>query len=514
MAYLFGDSTPFPLDENYIETMHDSIKVSAALLASDEAIENIRATMRREQQSAEENAAEMKKMASDLARSVEPYKDGVTNFISGLSVQAAQTIRSLMDRAHHDLAGRRDQRLQQLQTEIASARSSAAAALEQFLLTHMIADTAWSIVWSAGMGESVAKAQAVASTPMGLEATFDLDLSSSDIWSRPVKVSDLRPEVVIQLPKTGGLFGRGKLRPEELERYYLTQARLTQKTCTLVVLKALKPSAPGFEVSMMGGEAAKARVKPTDGGPEDAVEVVEEDVATLFELWKVIKARLVPQTVSRVRMVTATVDKTAMDDLDKPGKLAERVIKSIAPHVQEIVARSPVRGELALKREVKDGRREELFISVRPLMELYAPLGEKRRALFDVLDLQPGAGGGLERVRPVTGPVQPIAIEREALEVEMEVEAAPAPEVEAQITVEAEDKRPSRSVKVDEDALSDEDMDALSVDEVSGMEVLPSDDLEQMVIQSEDGEVEDGGFEEEATPLFNIDMLKKMQGDD
>ncbi len=96
----------------------------------------------------------------------------------------------------------------------------------------------------------------------------------------------------------------------------------------------------------------------------------------------------------------------------------------------------------------------------------------------------------------------------------MEVEAAPAPEVEAQITVEAEDKRPSRSVKVDEDALSDEDMDALSVDEVSGMEVLPSDDLEQMVIQSEDGEVEDGGFEEEATPLFNIDMLKKMQGDD
>jgi hypothetical protein len=331
--------------------------------------------------------------------------------------------------------------------------------------------------------------------------------------------------VVIQLPKTGGLFGRGKLRPEELERYYLTQARLTQKTCTLVLLKALKSTSPGFEISMTGGVAAKARVKPTDGGPEDAVEVLEEDVATLFELWKVIKTRLVPQTESRVRMVTATVDKTAMDDLDKPGKLAERIIMSIAPHVQEIVARSPVRGELALKREVKDGRREELFISVRPLMDLYAPLGEKRRALFEVLDLAPGPGDGvLERTRPVTGPVKPITMERDAVEmedvVEMEVEAALAPEIEAQIEVEAQDSRPSRSVKVEPDVLSMDpdvetmDVEAMDVDEVSGMEVLPSDDLDQMVIKSDDGEVEDEPFEEEATPLFNIDMLKKMQGED
>jgi hypothetical protein len=57
-------------------------------------------------------------------------------------------------------------------------------------------------------------------------------------------------------------------------------------------------------------------------------------------------------------------------------------------------------------------------------------------------------------------------------------------------------------------------VETMDVDEVSGMEVLPADDLDQMVIQSDDGEVEDEGYGEEATPLFNIDMLKKMQGDD
>ena len=63
--HLFGDSTPFPLDENYIETMRDAIKVSAALLASDEAIELLRAEMQRVKRSAADEAAEIKRMSSE-----------------------------------------------------------------------------------------------------------------------------------------------------------------------------------------------------------------------------------------------------------------------------------------------------------------------------------------------------------------------------------------------------------------------------------------------------------------
>jgi hypothetical protein len=211
-------------------------------------------------------------------------------------------------------------------------------------------------------------------------------------------------------------------------------------------------------------------------------------------------------------MVTATVDKTAMDDLEKPGILAQRIIGTIAPYVQEIVARSPVRGELALKREVKDGRREELFISVRPLTEMYANLGEERQQLFDVLDLGPAPGGGLERTRSETGPVKPL---QETTQVE-------AIQEEEMLARELEQRtKPSAGMsladRVDQslDTTQELDSDDLMVEEASGAEPLPSAELEQMIV-SEEGEelVDEPEFEESETPLFNIDMLKKMQGDD
>lgn len=61
--------------------------------------------------------------------------------------------------------------------------------------------------------------------------------------------------------------------------------------------------------------------------------------------------------------------------------------------------RSPVPGELVLKRQVEDGRREELFISIRELTDKFATLTPERQSyfgeyglVFDVREAAPADG--------------------------------------------------------------------------------------------------------------------------
>jgi len=472
MGYLYGDSTPFPLSENYIEMTHDSIKVCSSLLAADETLQKIRELGAQEHEAAEQGLEEMKRMAADMSRSVEPYRGGArSSFINELSLQAAQTVRSLMDRAHRELTGRRDARLLKLEARAKQERERAAADLGTYLLRHELTKTQWSVVWTLTPGGEQAQAQAVASTPLGLEANFDLDLSSSPAWSRTIKVSDVKQPLVVNLPKKGGWLTSSKLREVDLSRYLLTRVRMTPLAATLTLHRTLKPSSPGFEVRIVAEGDPGALIKPLEGATSQDGQLALEghEASALRGLWLELRGTLLPLCRQRVRMVAATLDSAPVSELEAPGKLAQRIIKYIAPHVREIAARSPVKGELALKREVKDGRREELFTSIGALTELFAGLGPERRALFDELGL------------------------------------GPAPEVLG---------RPEPAVIVD-DGIDELDPSEMVLEEPSGAEPRPTAPvLEPPDPAPEEEEDLEEYAAEDATPMFDLDLLKVLGAKD
>ena len=66
MAYLYGDSTPFPLNENYIDTIRDAVELCTTLLQIDRTLEQLRQQTRDERESTDSTLAEFKKLASEM----------------------------------------------------------------------------------------------------------------------------------------------------------------------------------------------------------------------------------------------------------------------------------------------------------------------------------------------------------------------------------------------------------------------------------------------------------------
>ena len=92
-----------------------------------------------------------------------------------------------------------------------------------------------------------------------------------------------------------------------------------------------------------------------------------------------------------------TVDGTPLDEHDHPSLLVDRVLAAIAPEVRTIVERSRAPGELSLRRELGDGRREEIFVTYDTLLEIVAQVPADRRRHFGVLGVP-----GLASTRPPT----------------------------------------------------------------------------------------------------------------
>jgi hypothetical protein len=88
----------------------------------------------------------------------------------------------------------------------------------------------------------------------------------------------------------------------------------------------------------------------------------------------------------------------------------------LAPIVQEIARRSGAPGELVLRRDLGEGRREEIYITKAELNEKVVTLPVTLRPVFDPFELSEGP-----RSPRAPAPSEPIFIDSEDVEGEEEV---------------------------------------------------------------------------------------------
>jgi hypothetical protein len=401
MAYLYGDSSPFPLNENFIETLRGATDTCIALLQADEGMEQVRDSSEQEKRNAERDLAGVEKLSSSLSQAIASHEvDPGSPYVGEVHARLMTNLRSVCESAARDIVSRRDSGLMKMESQLGVERGRVPQALERFLLRHELPETQWSFNWlvraGATQGASQAHAWAVARTPSGLEATFELDLSASGLWSRPFRVGEVRPDVVIQLPRTGRWNREAALKEERLDKYVVTEVSLTPGRCAMVVRKKAETS-PGLEFMISQSEATGVTVKALDDptGPDEPVLMESVDAAAIAGLWETLAVRLRPLADNRARMVQALLEGTPIAEIESPARVASLIVSAISPYVREMVKRSAVSGELVLKREVGDGRREEIFISVRELTDKFGKLSAKRQAFFEefglVYDIE-GAG--------------------------------------------------------------------------------------------------------------------------
>jgi hypothetical protein len=126
-----------------------------------------------------------------------------------------------------------------------------------------------------------------------------------------------------------------------------------------------------------------------DGSEQDAAEPLSgEDAVHVLRLWQRVLDSTGELHERRHAMTRAAYDGHPIGELEEPHLVVERLVKLMAPIVREIAHRSGAPGELVLRRDVRAGRRDEIYITKAELYEKVLSLPPAMRPMFDPFELE------------------------------------------------------------------------------------------------------------------------------
>ncbi len=403
--YRYGDGTPFPFDDNVIELIPAVIDACVAMFGAAAHLDGLRAQAQDARADADAATAQLAELEQALVAAVAPRQPRLGKDASAVQ-EAAQRA---LDGARHALAGARAGLERTVAQAAAAPRldralavtSTAAAAL---FAKRALPRTAWAWAWKASSGGEAS------ATSAGFAMTFEL---TAPPWTGPVRIAALAPTARLRLPRRRWL-GAPRLAPVPLDRAALLEARKDGAQITLVLrAHAHKPS-PGWRLISARPDAPEV----------SAVLLDERGVATRHEqvlcgddaaaVGAVVAAVDLAMTAALAQRRTreVTLGGVALRSLGDPAEPGRVMLALLAPTLRAIAERSRVPGELSLKRDLGQGRREELFVARAALIEKVLALPPTYRALFDAAGL--GREGG-DRAAPIAVPIPPRPASDEAL---------------------------------------------------------------------------------------------------
>jgi hypothetical protein len=297
-------------------------------------------------------------------------------------------------------------------------------ALGAFFAAHQLPNAKWIMSWDVRGAEPVANAVATAGK---LSAQFSLAV---DAWRAPIRVDQLAEAVVVHMLKKG-VFGKAKPAPIELARYVVVAFERSE-TENVITLKenATKASAGlRFAVTLPPTPSAATWVSITATGDTEgeANPLDIEDVDGVRRLADATYKALAPLLDKRA-LVDLTLAGKSMNELAEPKAIPFEVLQQLTPLSRTIREKSRMSGELVLKRDIGDNRREELFVPRATLAQQFLPLPDEYRKPFEDMgiaseDTQPSIQIPRPPARPTPGlPSVPMKRDDATIELDPDLE--------------------------------------------------------------------------------------------
>jgi hypothetical protein len=267
-------------------------------------------------------------------------------------------------------------------------------------------------------GEEAYSGQALVATPFGIEAVFALAIPEAHEWGKLRRVAELSAGTEVHVPlESGWISKRVAVTPVKLDKLVITEVALASDR-SLITLRKGARSGPGFQLEVTQENQPKATLRKLgeDGGPtSDPIIALEgEDAMHALRLWTRTLDSTRDLAMRRQTMTNATFDGKPLKETDEPQAIANKMINVLAPVVQEIARRSGAPGELVLRRDIGEGRREEIYITKAELNEKVMTLPATLRPVFDPFELSEGP-----RSPRAPAPSEPIYLDADDVEEEV-----------------------------------------------------------------------------------------------
>ena len=389
-ACVYGDSTAFPHEGNFIETIRHAVDCGVALLASQNTIHRAIArgaevdrARHLERTRLESMSATLKRtLAGEMAPNAERLLRAGSRILDATRIAIEGEILALETSAANEMGRARG--------TAEEARVAAQRALETFLLHHDLPGSEIGLRLTAE--EERYTAQAQVATPFGIEASFELQIPDAHEWGHHVRVGDLNSGTEVHVPLESGLFFKKvAVQPVKLDRLFVTALHIGAVRGA-ITLRRQPTAGAGYRIDFdaSGDRTRVLMLRLGEDGmetPDPVQELSGEDAVHVLRLWQRVLDSTEELGRRRHVMTGATFEGHPIKTFDEPNLIAARLIRFLTPIVREISQRSGAPGELVLRRDVRAGRREEIYITKAELHEKVLTLPPLLRGVFDPFEL-------------------------------------------------------------------------------------------------------------------------------
>lgn len=410
MKFLFGDSSPFPLQYNFLQTLE-------VFMASATRIVDLDAQSRRAQHQISESSTMRVQGVDTLDRFhqavMRALRDTSSRASDGLTVDYAQQLAEyanrIVDGARAQATAATDREISQANAEGERRRGEIRGAIEAFFkvakLPVLGATTAMRLPVAK---EPSHEMSAVISFAEGIVVGYTLAGDALPEWRHPRKINEFAQGITLMIGAKKSWFKK-TLQPEMvvLDELILGGFELSDDAAFIRLRK--KPELPDsyiFTIRRVDTHLQAEVQYPDDPEAQGQLPTAVDagDRVHLERLWTILKKSVAPATEHKTRVVSIHIDGEEIFAADKVLALVMRLIQMMAPTVAEIARRSPNPQELSLKIEHDGGRREEIYVKKTDLVAKLIPLAPAEVAVFAPLALGQAEAAPASSTIPVINP--------------------------------------------------------------------------------------------------------------
>jgi hypothetical protein len=394
--YRYGDGTPFPLEENFIETLTAAVESCTNAFDPLSELDAKRERAREARREGEREANRLDDLEKMLTSSLAPYipadkKGGVTQSVAQ---KIAASAKQAITEAKRQIEGR----VQSLESQAAprTVADQVLRALRPFFDEHQLPNASWIMSWDVRGAEPSADAVATAGR---ISAVFTL---SPDPYRAPIRVEQLADGVIVHMMRKG-VFGKAKPAPVDLGKYVVVAFERGASERTITLKESATKASPGLRFALAEGDATWTAITIAGDAEGEPNPLDLDDIPPIRQLIERATATL-KDLLNRRTLVDIHLGGQALSELDEPRVVPLEMLGQLKPLARTIRERSRVSGELILKKDIGDGRREELYVPRSTLAQQYARLPAEYRRPFEEMGITD------ENTQPaITLPIRPPA---------------------------------------------------------------------------------------------------------
>ncbi len=394
MRYLFGDSTDFPLQRDFLKLLDSFIDTGVRAISLDNAVFDLKQTI-----------IDRRRLKNSVLDEMDTFQLTIENAISSAAggskeqaviieyaAKSKDFLKELIEEGKNKFSDEIMREIARLEKKIEEIDEENRKVIEAFFIQDPV--HIFNKRYTVKATAEGYSAQVQVDCEGNISCIFELASSEIPFWDGHVKAFDFVRGVEIP-----ARMKKPFLRKEEvpdivsMDDYFLGDLVLSGKELEVVFSKRLEPGAERFRLKMDFTDEFTVEVYHAEENEvEKDIQAVPElksalNILRLRELGEKIMEQTNNLYAKKQRLEHIYLNSTDVIEENKVFELMQKVAEIFAPTIAEIKKHSPFEEELSLKAEDENRKRSEIYLKKSDVRDKLDAIKDKGKKLSEILGI-------------------------------------------------------------------------------------------------------------------------------